>query len=83
MRATGCGQTRCCHIPSEWVSGHGRSEMRFNWCSPDVAGLDFHGVYQAFRIHRQIYDLNWNPLRKLETGGRRGLCWRRDVDHQR
>ena len=29
--------------------------------------LDFPGVYQAFRIHRQIYDLNWNPLRKPET----------------
>jgi hypothetical protein len=24
-------------------------------------------VFQAFRVHRQIYDLNQNPLRKPET----------------
>ena len=24
-------------------------------------------MYQAFRIHREIFDLNWNPLRKPET----------------
>ena len=24
-------------------------------------------MYQAFRIHREIFDLRWNPLRKPET----------------
>jgi len=24
-------------------------------------------VFQAFRIHRETYDLNWNPLRRPET----------------
>ncbi len=24
-------------------------------------------MYQAFRIHRQIFDLNWNPARRPET----------------
>ena len=24
-------------------------------------------MFQAFRVHRQIYDLSWNPLRKPET----------------
>lgn len=47
--------------------GHGRIEIRSIWATPCVAGLDFPGVYQAFRVHRQIYDLNWNPLRKPET----------------
>jgi predicted transposase YbfD/YdcC len=47
--------------------GHGRNEIRSIWAIPCVAGLDFPGVYQAFRVHRQIYDLNWNPLRKPET----------------
>ena len=32
-----------------------------------MAGLDFPCVYQAFRVHREIYDLNWNPMRKPET----------------
>lgn len=47
--------------------GHGRSEIRSIWVSPHVADLDFPGVFQAFRIHRQIYELNWNPARKPET----------------
>ena len=32
-----------------------------------MAGLDFPGVFQAFRIHRQTFDLAGNPLRKPET----------------
>ncbi len=24
-------------------------------------------MFQAFRIHREIYDLNWNPARRPET----------------
>jgi len=32
-----------------------------------VAGLDFPGVFQAFRIHRQTFDLCFNPIRKPET----------------
>jgi predicted transposase YbfD/YdcC len=47
--------------------GHGRNEIRSIWTSPHVADLDFPGVFQAFRIHRETYDLNWNPLRKPET----------------
>jgi hypothetical protein len=47
--------------------GHGRKEIRSIWTSPHVAGLDFPGVYQAFRIHRQIFDLAGNPRRKPET----------------
>jgi hypothetical protein len=46
---------------------HGRNEIRSIWASPHVAGIDFPGVFQAFRIHRQIYDLNWNPARRPET----------------
>jgi hypothetical protein len=47
--------------------GHGRNEIRSIWVSPHVADVNFPGVFQAFRIHRQIYDLNWNPARKPET----------------
>jgi hypothetical protein len=47
--------------------GHGRNEIRSIWTSPHVADLDFPGVFQTFRIHRETYDLNWNPLRKPET----------------
>ena len=47
--------------------GHGRNEIRSIWTTSHVAGLDFPGVYRAFRIHRQIYGLNRNPLRKPET----------------
>jgi hypothetical protein len=32
-----------------------------------VAGLDFPGVYQAFRIQRLTFDLVGNPLRHPET----------------
>ena len=46
---------------------HGRTEIRSIWCTSSVAGLDFPGVYQAFRIHREIFDLDRNPLRKPET----------------
>jgi predicted transposase YbfD/YdcC len=47
--------------------GHGRIEIRSIWCTSNVAGLDFPGVFQAFRIHRQTFDLCFNPIRKPET----------------
>ncbi|HEX9526488.1 MAG TPA: ISAs1 family transposase [Streptosporangiaceae bacterium] len=47
--------------------GHGRTELRTIWCTSDVADLDFPHVYQAFCIHREISDLNENPVRKPET----------------
>lgn len=47
--------------------GHGRIEIRNICCSSQVAGIDFPGVFQAFRIHRQTFDLGLNPIRKPET----------------
>jgi len=47
--------------------GHGRIEIRSIWCTSNVSGLDFPGVFQAFRIHRQTFDLCFNPIRKPET----------------
>ncbi len=47
--------------------GHGRIEIRSIWCTTQVADLDFPGVYQAFRIHRQTFDLAGNPTRAPET----------------
>ncbi|HUK72776.1 MAG TPA: hypothetical protein VLW50_29135 [Streptosporangiaceae bacterium] len=55
--------------------GHGRSEIRSIWCSPDVASLDFSGAYQAFRIHRRIYDPNWSPLPETVHGITSRTAW--------
>ncbi|MGE5697860.1 MAG: hypothetical protein ACM4D3_22245 [Candidatus Sericytochromatia bacterium] len=37
--------------------------MREITCTSDVACLDFPGVYQAFRVRRETFDLAGNPLR--------------------
>jgi predicted transposase YbfD/YdcC len=47
--------------------GHGRAEVREISTTSNVAGLDFPGVFQAFRIRRYTCDLAGNPVRKPET----------------
>lgn len=44
--------------------GHGRDEIRSITCTPHVTDLNFPGVYQAFAITREVFDLHGNPLRK-------------------
>jgi hypothetical protein len=40
-----------------------RTETRTITCTSNVADLDFPCVYQAFRVHRETFDLHGNPLR--------------------
>jgi hypothetical protein len=47
--------------------GHGRIELRSIWVTGNVAGIMFPGVFQAYRIHRETYDLAGNQIRKPET----------------
>ena len=47
--------------------GHGRIELRSIWVTPHVAGIGFPGVFQAYRIHRETFDLAQNPIREPET----------------
>jgi hypothetical protein len=49
--------------------GHGREEIRTTTCTSDVASLDFPGVFQAFRIHRETLGLAGNPLRSETAYG--------------
>jgi hypothetical protein len=41
--------------------GHGRDETRSITCTPHVADLNFPGVYQAWAITREVFDLHGNP----------------------
>lgn len=47
--------------------GHGRTEVREITATSHVAGIDFPGVFQAFRIRRETCDLHGNPIRTPET----------------
>jgi predicted transposase YbfD/YdcC len=44
--------------------GHGRNEIRSITTTAHVAELNFPGVYQAWAITREVFDLHGNPLRK-------------------
>jgi hypothetical protein len=44
--------------------GHGRDEIRSITTTAHVAHLNFPGVYQAWAITREVFDLPGNPLRK-------------------
>lgn len=44
--------------------GHGRDETRSITTTAHVAHLNFPGVYQAWAITREVFDLHGNPLRK-------------------
>ncbi|HUY46393.1 MAG TPA: ISAs1 family transposase [Streptosporangiaceae bacterium] len=52
---------------ASYDKGHGRIELRSIWVTPHVAGIGFPGVFQAYRIHRQTFDLYWNQIREPET----------------
>ena len=43
--------------------GHGHQEIRSITCTAHVADLNFPGVYQAWAITREVFDLHSNPLR--------------------
>jgi len=44
--------------------GHSRDEIRSITTTAHVADLNFPGVYQAWAITREVFDLHGNPLRK-------------------
>jgi len=62
-----CSLTRTGLFPPAHVTfdrGHGRDEIRSITTTAHVADLNFPGVYQAFAITREVFDLHGNPLRK-------------------
>jgi hypothetical protein len=72
MRSRTCSPTRTGAFPPHHVTfdrGHGRTEIREITCTSQVASLDFPGVYQAFRLRRETFNLWGNPIRSETAYG--------------